>query len=33
MNDTLVNNINEMVGENDVLIHLGDWSFGGFELN
>lgn len=31
MNDTLVNNINEMVGENDVLIHLGDWSFGGFE--
>ena len=31
MNDTLANNINEMVGENDVLIHLGDWSFGGFE--
>lgn len=31
MNDTLVNNINELVGENDVLIHLGDWSFGGFE--
>ena len=31
MNDTLVNNINEMVGENDVLIHLGDWSFGGFD--
>jgi calcineurin-like phosphoesterase family protein len=30
MNDTLVNNINEMVGEDDVLIHLGDWSFGGF---
>ena len=31
MNDTLVNRINEMVGENDILIHLGDWSFGGFE--
>lgn len=32
MNDTIVNNINEVVGENDVLIHLGDWSFGGFEV-
>lgn len=31
MNDTLVNNINEVVGENDILIHLGDWSFGGFD--
>lgn len=31
MNDTLVNNINNLVGENDILIHLGDWSFGGFE--
>lgn len=31
MNDALVNNINEKVGENDILIHLGDWSFGGFE--
>ena len=31
MNDTIVNNINEVVGENDILIHLGDWSFGGFE--
>jgi len=31
MNDELVNNINEVVGENDVLVHLGDWSFGGFE--
>jgi calcineurin-like phosphoesterase family protein len=31
MNDTLVNNINEVVGEDDILIHLGDWSFGGFE--
>lgn len=31
MNTELVNNINEIVGENDILIHLGDWSFGGFE--
>ena len=31
MNNTLVNNINCMVGEDDILIHLGDWSFGGFE--
>jgi calcineurin-like phosphoesterase family protein len=30
MNDTIVNNINSMVGQDDVLIHLGDWSFGGF---
>jgi len=32
MNDTIVNNINEIVGENDILIHLGDWSFGGFGM-
>lgn len=31
MNDTIVNNINDVVGQDDVLIHLGDWSFGGFE--
>lgn len=31
MNDTIVNNINSVVGENDVLVHLGDWSFGGVE--
>ena len=31
MNDTIVNNINEVVGQDDVLIHSGDWSFGGFE--
>lgn len=31
MNSTIVNNINEVVGQDDVLIHLGDWSFGGFE--
>jgi|SRR6476620_6649649 len=27
--DTLVNNINSLVKENDVLWHLGDWAFGG----
>lgn len=31
MNSTIVNNINEVVGQDDILIHLGDWSFGGFE--
>jgi len=31
MNSTIVNNINETVGQDDILIHLGDWSFGGFE--
>ena len=31
MNATLVNNINEVVGQDDILFHLGDWSFGGFE--
>ena len=31
MNDTLVNNINEVVGQDDILIHLGDFSFGGFD--
>jgi calcineurin-like phosphoesterase family protein len=31
MNNSLVNNINEVVGQNDILIHLGDWSFGGFD--
>lgn len=31
MNTTIVNNINEVVGQDDVLIHLGDWSFGGYE--
>ena len=25
MNTTIVNNINNMVGEDDILIHLGDW--------
>jgi calcineurin-like phosphoesterase family protein len=31
MNSAIVNNINDLVGQDDVLIHLGDWSFGGFE--
>jgi calcineurin-like phosphoesterase family protein len=28
-NAVLVENINRTVGENDILYHLGDWSFGG----
>jgi len=31
MNSALVDNINNLVKETDILIHLGDWSFGGFE--
>jgi calcineurin-like phosphoesterase family protein len=31
MNATMINNINHVVGEDDILFHLGDWSFGGFE--
>jgi len=31
MNTTIVNNINNTVGEDDILIHLGDWSFGGLD--
>ena len=31
MNATLVDNINEVVEQDDILIHLGDWSFGGFD--
>lgn len=31
MNDTMVNNINSVVMHDDMLIHLGDWSFGGFD--
>lgn len=30
-NTTIVENINNVVGENDELYHLGDWSFGGFD--
>jgi calcineurin-like phosphoesterase family protein len=31
MNNAIVDNINDVVNENDYLVHLGDWSFGGFE--
>lgn len=31
MDDRIVNGINSSVGEDDILFHLGDWSFGGFE--
>jgi calcineurin-like phosphoesterase family protein len=31
MNTAIVDNINKHVGQDDILIHLGDWSFGGFE--
>jgi hypothetical protein len=31
MNDAIVNNINSFVGQDDILIHLGDWSFGGYD--
>jgi calcineurin-like phosphoesterase family protein len=31
MNSVIINNINEVVGQDDILFHLGDWSFGGFE--
>jgi len=31
MNKAVVDGINSVVGENDVLVHLGDWSFGGFD--
>jgi calcineurin-like phosphoesterase family protein len=31
MNQSIVYNINSVVKKDDILIHLGDWSFGGFE--
>lgn len=31
MDQVIVDNINDVVGEDDILIHLGDWSFGGFD--
>ena len=31
MNDRIVRGINDTVGQDDILFHLGDWSFGGFE--
>jgi calcineurin-like phosphoesterase family protein len=30
MNKALINGVNNTVGENDLLINLGDWSFGGY---
>ena len=31
MNDRLITGINSNVAADDILFHLGDWSFGGFE--
>ena len=31
MNELIVKNINDVVKEDDILYHLGDWSFGGIE--
>lgn len=31
MNDSIVDAINDKVGPDDILIHLGDFSFGGFD--
>ena len=31
MNDRIVESINSVVGEDDTLFHLGDWSFGGYD--
>lgn len=31
MNQALVDNINAKVGPDDILLHHGDWSFGGFD--
>src|SRR5690606_8917465 len=31
MNSTIISGINNTVGQDDWLIHLGDWSFGGFD--
>lgn len=31
MNDTIVNNINSIAGQDDIVFCLGDWSFGGFD--
>jgi calcineurin-like phosphoesterase family protein len=31
MDDAIVRAINGVVGEDDILFHLGDWSFGGYE--
>lgn len=31
MNDSIIKGINDTVGPDDILVHLGDWSFGGFD--
>lgn len=31
MNELIIKNINDVVKEDDILYHLGDWSFGGIE--
>ena len=31
MNEEMIRNINSLVGEDDILFHLGDWSFGGYD--
>jgi len=31
MNAVLIDSINQIVREDDILFHLGDWSFGGFD--
>jgi len=31
MNESIISGINSVVGEDDVLIHLGDFSFGGLK--
>lgn len=31
MNNTIINNINNVVQQDDALIHVGDFSFGGFD--
>jgi len=31
MNQTIIDSINKYVGEDDVLYHLGDWTFGGID--
>ena len=31
MNEVIIDNINYSVREDDILFHLGDWSFGGYE--
>lgn len=31
MNDAIINGINNNVDKHDILFHLGDWSFGGFD--